>query len=178
MNTKLYKQNGGHTIGENTLQDQFLTELVKQKAIRPSIRSFCFHNDKILVQRPSDNPTACYAFIGGILEIGEKMEERIRKGYIEETNAEVISAEYLFVVENIFDYKDGIFHSLEHYFFVDINSYDISSCDPELLQFWLPLNELQKYDLRPHVLRDALIDGSWKNKKHFINDTRNTDRNA
>jgi ADP-ribose pyrophosphatase YjhB (NUDIX family) len=36
------------------------------------------------VQRLSDDPNACYAFIGGALEFGELMEERLRQEYRED----------------------------------------------------------------------------------------------
>ena len=156
------------TQHDMTSEQTFLTDFVKKKTIRVTVRSLCLYENKLLVQKPADNPDNCYAFIGGILELGESLEERIRKEYVEETNARVVSAEYLLVVENRFRYAGGVFHSLEHYFLVELDRYDVATRDPELKQYWLSLNDLRNYNLRPHALRDVIADGSWKDKKHLI----------
>lgn len=126
------------------------------------------HGGALLVQRPADDPASCYAFIGGGLETGERMEDRIRQEYREELGREVVRAEYLFVVENRFRTAAGLVHSLEHYFLVELDGYDVRSREDHLVQCWLPLRELPAHDVRPRVVRDAIIDGSWTTRRHLV----------
>lgn len=148
--------------------DAFLTAVVAKGDIRVSVRSICLHEGAVLVQRHADDPASYHAFIGGGLETGERMEDRIRREYSEETDRQVVRAEYLFVVENRVRTAAGILHSLEHYFSVELDSHDVRSREAHLVQSWLPLSELAAYDVRPHVVRDAIVDGSWKTRKHLI----------
>jgi ADP-ribose pyrophosphatase YjhB (NUDIX family) len=146
----------------------FLTSVAKSGAIRVSVRSICLHDGAVLVQSHADDPASYYAFIGGGLETGELMEERIRSEYREETNRQVVGARYLFVVENRVRTDAGILHSLEHYFLVELDSYDVRSRESHLVQSWLPLSRLSTYDVRPHAVRDALVDGTWQTRKHLV----------
>jgi ADP-ribose pyrophosphatase YjhB (NUDIX family) len=148
--------------------EAFLRRVAEKGDIRISVRSICIHDGALLVQRHADDPASYYAFIGGGLETGERMEDRIRREYGEETDRQVVRARYLFVVENRVRTAAGILHSLEHYFSVDLDSRDVRSREPHLVQCWLPLSELPAYDVRPHVVRDAIVDGTWKTRKHLV----------
>jgi ADP-ribose pyrophosphatase YjhB (NUDIX family) len=146
----------------------FLERVAEKGEIRVSVRSICLHDGTVLVQSHAEDPASYYAFIGGGLETGERMEDRIRLEYGEETDRQLVRAQYLFVVENRVRTDAGILHSLEHYFRVELDSYDVRSREPHLVQSWLPLSRLSSVDLRPHVVRDALADGSWAMRKHFV----------
>jgi ADP-ribose pyrophosphatase YjhB (NUDIX family) len=148
--------------------DAFLRTVAEKGDIRVSVRSICLHDGAVLVQRHADDPASYHAFIGGELETGERMEDRIRREYSEETDRQVVRAEYLFVVENRVRTAAGILHSLEHYFSVELDSCDVRSREAHLVQCWLPLSELSACDVRPRVVRDAIVDGSWKTRKHLI----------
>jgi len=151
-----------------TNEDGFLASVAAKGDLRVSVRSICIHDGALLVQRHADDPASYYAFIGGGLETGELMEDRIRQEYREETGREVVRARYLFVVENRVRMPAGILHSLEHYFAVELDSHDVRSREDHLVQSWLPLSRLPEYDVRPHVVRDAIIDGSWETQEHLI----------
>ncbi|HEY0249878.1 MAG TPA: hypothetical protein VGC41_00040 [Kofleriaceae bacterium] len=90
-------------------------------------------HDKVLVQRPTNDPDACYATVMGW--------------------------RYLFVVENCFRLGDTLVQSLEHYLEVAIDRQDVESREAHLSQHWLPLAHLRDYDVRPHIVRDALVAG-------------------
>jgi ADP-ribose pyrophosphatase YjhB (NUDIX family) len=149
-------------------QDAFLTGMAEKGDIRISVRSICMHDGALLVQRPADDPASCYAFIGGGLETGELLEDRIRQEYREEMGRQVVRARYLFVVENRFRTAAGLCHSLEHYFAVELDSHEVRSREDHLVQSWLPLSQLAAHDVRPHVVRDAIVDGTWETRKHLI----------
>ncbi len=151
-----------------SFENEAFNKIIATKLIRLSVRSLCFHDDKILVQRPTDDPDACYGTIGGRLELGESLEDRIRREYEEETNARVTKSEYLFVIENRFRYNNGIIHLVEHFFLVELDKYEIDSHERHICQHWLPVEKIKDYDFRPHILRDAIADGSWRHIKHLI----------
>jgi ADP-ribose pyrophosphatase YjhB (NUDIX family) len=147
-------------------EDEHFRRVVQTRAIRVAVRAICIRGDALLVQRPADDPTACYAFIGGQLEVGDTFESRMRAELDEELGAKLVRAQYLFVVENRFRVADGLVHALEHFVRVDIEG-EHSSREPHLTQRWVPLAELAQLDLRPTVVRDALVDGSWTTVKHL-----------
>lgn len=122
----------------------------------------------VLVQRPADDPSSCYAFIGGEYEVGDTFETRLRKEFEEETNARVVAAQYLFCVENHFRYKADVIQQAEHYFLVSLDRRDVVSNELHLTQHWLPLADLRNVDLRPFVVRDAVASGSYLTDRHLI----------
>ncbi len=68
--------------------------------VRVRVAAIVVNDGHLLVQKPTDDPDACYAFIGGMYEVGDTLVERLRLEFEEETTAKVLSARYLFVVEN------------------------------------------------------------------------------
>ncbi len=149
-------------------EDEFLASVAKKGDLRVSVRSICMHDGALLVQRRADDPSSVHAFVGGGLEAGELMENRIRQEYREEMGREVVRARYLFVVENRIRTAAGVAHSLEHYFAVELDSHEVRSRESHLVQCWLPVSRLSEYDVRPRVVRDAIIDGSWEMRKHLV----------
>lgn len=49
-----------------------------------------------------------------------------------------------------------------------MNETAIASQESHLIQRWLPVKHLQDYDIRPHVVGDAICDGSWLTAKRLI----------
>lgn len=148
-------------------ESSYFEAVAARKLVRPSVRAIVVRGGKVLAQRPTDDPSSPYAFIGGEYELGDSLEERIRLEFEEETTAKLISARYLFVVENVFRWKGSLVHLLEHYMEVEIDRVEIESREPHLSQHWLPVARLAEIDLRPRVVRDALIDGRWRNARHL-----------
>ena len=95
------------------------------------------------------------------MEFGERMEERLCHEYQEETGRSVVEAVYLFVVENRFRFDGALVHSVEHYFRVSLDSYDVQSSERHVTQHWPPIGDLTRYDVRPRVVRDAIVNGAW-----------------
>ena len=149
-------------------QSRFFKKIADRQSIRISVRSICLRHGCLLVEQPSDDPYACYSFIGGELKFNELMELGLKREYREEIGLEVKILQYLFVVENRFLFDNRLIHSLEHYFQTQIDRTEIMSQEPDLIQRWLPVKHLKQYDLRPHVVRDAIFDGSWLTAKRLI----------
>jgi ADP-ribose pyrophosphatase YjhB (NUDIX family) len=151
-----------------TTQDEHFRRVAQSGAIRPSVRAICLRGDTILAQQPADDPSSCFAFVGGRLEVGDTFEGRIRVELDEELGSTVTRVEYLFVVENRFRVPEGLVHCVEHFLHVDIADGEVRTREPHLTHHWLPLAQLPVVDLRPRVVRDALIDGSWTTVRHLL----------
>lgn len=113
-------------------QDQFFRAVASRKVPRIRIAGIVVAEQAVLVQRPADDPQACYAFIGGEYEIGDTFETRLRKEIYEETNAQVVEAQYLFCVENHFQYKGNLIQQAEHYYLANLDRRDVESREAHL----------------------------------------------
>ncbi|MCM2477039.1 NUDIX domain-containing protein [Rhizobium sp. CG5] len=149
-------------------QDQFFQAVASRQIPRVRIAGIVVNDGKVLVQKPADDPSSCYAFIGGEYEVGDTFETRLRKEFEEETNARVVAARYLFCVENHFRYNGHHIQQAEHFFLVSLDRHDITSHEDHLTQHWLPLADLPNADLRPFVVRDAMASGSYLTDRHLI----------
>lgn len=158
---------GGGSIVESS-QDRFFQAVATRQIPRVRVAGIVVEDGKVLVQQPADDPSSCYAFIGGEYEIGDTFESRLRKEFEEETNARVRQARYLFCVENHFRYRGQLIQQAEHYFLVSLDRHDVVSNEKHLKQHWLPLETLASVDLRPVVVRDAVACGSYLTDRHLI----------
>jgi ADP-ribose pyrophosphatase YjhB (NUDIX family) len=137
--------------------------------MRLKVRGIAIRDGRILVQRPTGDPGACYAFIGGSYEVGETMAERVAKEYTEETNARVLTSRYLFVIERPRRVIEGrLVQALEHFFEVTLDREDIESREAHLAQHWLSLSALKSYDLRPWIVRDLIAEGRVYAVRHLL----------
>jgi len=148
-------------------QDEFFAAVAGRNVVRPSVRAIVIVDGQLLVQRPTDEPDACYAFVGGEYEVGDSFESRLRREFEEETSARLVSCAYRFVVENCFEHAGRLIHNLEHYFEVVLDRVAIESREPHLAQHWLPIDRLAEHDIRPHVVRDAIVAGTWRDARHL-----------
>lgn len=151
-----------------TRQDDFFKAVASRNIVRVRVAGIVISEGQLLVQKPTDDPEACYAFIGGEYELGDTFESRIKKEFEEETSARVARTDYLFVVENRFRVNCKEIHSLEHYMLVKIDRHDVESLGPHLSQHWIPLHLLKDVDLRPHVVRNVIVTGRFMEVKHLI----------
>ena len=150
-----------------TRQDEFFAAVASRQLVRPAVRAIVRSERGFLVQRPTDDPHAHYAFIGGEYEHGDTFDERLRREFEEETTARVLSAEYLFVVENRFAVKEGLVQTLEHYFEVVLDKLDVASREPHLEQLWLPPHVFAAANVRPTIVRDALSSGTGRSTRRL-----------
>ena len=148
-------------------EDRFFATVAARKLVRPSVRAIVCGERGFLVQRPTDSPEGHYAFIGGEYELGDTFDERLRREFEEETSARVLNANYLFVVENRFLWRGQLVQTLEHYFEVKLDRTEVTSREPHLEQLWLSMDEFAVADVRPRVVRDALVSGEWRNVRQL-----------
>jgi ADP-ribose pyrophosphatase YjhB (NUDIX family) len=149
-------------------EQELLKRIAAQSVVRIGVRAVVLSQGRALVQKPTDDPTACYAFIGGGYEVGDTLVSRLRQEFEEETNATVVDCQYLFVVENRARVNGRLIHGLEHYFAVTLDREDIESREGLLAQHWLPVSSLKEYDLRPWVVRDVVAEGKLHEVRHLV----------
>lgn len=144
--------------------------MVESGQVRPGARAIIVNSarDHFLVEKNNGARDQYLNFIGGGVELGETLVACIEREILEETNAKVIRMEYLFVVENFITFKGEMTHGLGHYFEVEIDRKEVRS-DIDGIEFiWFSVNELAQVDLRPHVVRDCIEDGSYRSVRHLI----------
>ena len=149
-------------------EQEFLNSLAARNAVRISVRAVVLSRGRVLVQKPTDDPGACYAFIGGEYEVGDTLVGRLRQEFEEETNAQVVDCQYLLVVENRLRVNGKLIQSLDHFFAVTLDREDIESREGHLAQHWLPVSSLKDYDLRPWIARDVIAEGRLHSARHLV----------
>lgn len=150
-----------------TRQDDFFAAVASRRLVRPAVRAIVRSERGFLVQRPTDDPHAHHAFIGGEYELGDSFEERLRREFEEETTARVVALDYRFVVENRFRVGAGLIQTLEHYFEVRLDRMGVASREPHLEQLWLPEGDFADADVRPTIVRDAVLREDWRSIRHL-----------
>lgn len=162
----------------SSLEQKFFDAIANREVVRPSVRALIFSTDgeRLLVQRPSDTPGTNYAFIGGEYEVGDTFEGRLRLEIEEETSAQLLKWEYLFVVENRFMAGDKRIHGLEHYLAATIDRENVESHEAHLVQEWLPVVDLPSKVLRPMIVRDLIVSRDLASVRHLVVDGWLTDR--
>ena len=147
---------------------EFFETIASRNLPRITVRAIVLSSGQTLVQKPTDDPTACYAFIGGEYEVGDSFEGRLRREFEEETTGRMVSCEYLFVVETQFVVYDKLIHCVEHFCAVTLDRERIESREGHLSQHWLPVFGLKAYDLRPWVVRDVIANGLLHSVRHLV----------
>jgi len=148
-------------------QDEFFRAVAARNVVRVSVRAIVIDNEHVLVQRPTDEPDACYAFVGGEYELGDTFESRLHREFSEETSARVTRCDYRFVVENRFEHAGTTIQTLDHFFEVTLDRREIESREPLLSQHWLRIARLDDFDVRPTVVRDTIRGGTWRDVRHL-----------
>lgn len=138
--------------------------------IRVSARAVILNRaeDHILIERNYGVQNEYANFIGGGVEVGETLLECIQRELAEETNARITQTKYLFVLENFFTHEYETRHSLEHYFEIELEREDITPKSEGVEFLWVPINQLGDVDLRPMVVRNRIMDGTFRHVDHLI----------
>lgn len=136
--------------------------------IRVSVRAIVLNKGRVLAQKPTVDPSACYAFIGGGYDIGDTFASRLKREFEEETNANIVDCRYLFVVENRLRMDEELLQAVMHFFAVTLDREDIKSREKHLAQHWLPVATLKDYDLRPLIVRDVIAEGRLHSVRHLV----------
>lgn len=106
-----------------------------------------------------------YAMPGGHLEFGESLRTCLAREFHEETGLQIQTGKLAYVIENFFTNKGVRTHEIGFYFVVhplsdlprpDRRGY-VPPSEAAVRPRFLPLPELARYNLRPLVLRELLV---------------------
>ncbi|MBA2174790.1 NUDIX hydrolase [Halobacillus locisalis] len=117
-------------------------------------------NDHVLLHRHKDD--SYWALPGGGVEIGESTKESVVREWKEELAVEIKVKSTAFIVEQFFTYRDRPMHELGFYYNMTTPTSLFQKGrfhgmeGDHLIYQWLPLDEIEEYDIRPAFLRDRL----------------------
>jgi 8-oxo-dGTP diphosphatase len=108
------------------------------------------HNGKILLEKRKNDPgKGKWSIPGGLVELGERVEETVVREVKEETGLDVEKPEHVDVVDNVsFDEDSKVkYHFVIIDYFVKLVGGTLSAAsDAEELE-WVTLDNVEKYDL-------------------------------
>lgn len=114
----------------------------------PTVGAVIFNPDGKLLLCKSDKWNNQYVIPGGHIELGEKMEEALRREIREETGLEVYDITLISLKESVFS---DTFHEKKNFIFIDFtcktDSYEVILNDEAQEYRWIKLSDIDHYDL-------------------------------
>jgi len=111
-------------------------------------------NGKILLEKRKSEPgRGKWSIPGGLVELGESLEETVIREVREETSLEVEKPELIDVVDNISMDENGRikYHFVTVDYFVKLKGGRLKAADDAAELRWVTLDEVEKYDLTKTV---------------------------
>jgi len=137
----------------------------KQQYPEPTVGALIFNQeDKVLLLK-SDKWRNKYVIPGGHIELGETMEDALRREVKEETGLDIYDIEFVSLQESIFD---EAFHEERHFIFIDFvcrtdsNKVVLNAESQEYI--WVSLKEASRLPINGYTKR--LIEDLKPEEKH------------
>ena len=115
--------------------------------------------DEMLVVRRAKNPAkGTLDLPGGFVDMGETVEEGMRREIKEETGLDVGEIQYLFSSPNVYQYSGMGIHTLDMDFLVRVTGEcQVKAADDAAEARWIPLNEVKPEEFGLTSIRNAVI---------------------
>ena len=166
----------------------------RKKLVKLRVNAVCYEDEQVLMVkhkslRGSDDFAESYWILpGGVLEQGETLEEGVQRELLEETGYKADVKKMIFVKEFLYPFppaqdKGSFYHSVTLGYYCEITGGELQTgYDPELPKDqqmiletrWLPLADLDKFEIYPPDLARLLKDGErtrFKNENVEILDS-------
>ncbi|TEU10347.1 MAG: NUDIX domain-containing protein [Anaerolineales bacterium] len=136
----------------------------EQQYPEPTVGALIFNQDKVLLLK-SDKWRNKYVIPGGHIELGETMEDALRREIKEETGLDIYDIEFASLQEFIFD---AAFHEERHFIFIDFvcrtdsNKVVLNAESQEYV--WVSLKEASRLPIDRYTKR--LIEDLKPEEKH------------
>ena len=149
----------------------YFQSMIEKGQIRIGARAIITNaaQDRFLVEKNHSEPGQVLNFSGGVLELGESLDQCLKREIMEETFVSISRMDYLFFVENFITHKEEVIDGIGFYYLVELGQEDIKSANDDFEFFWFSKKELAELDLRPYIVRDCIIDGSYLSISRLIN---------
>ncbi|CAH2215421.1 NUDIX domain-containing protein [Tepidibacter aestuarii] len=133
----------------------------------PTVGAVIFNPEGKILLCKSNKWNDQYVIPGGHIELGEKMEDALKREILEETGLHIYDIKLISLKESV--YSDT-FHEKKHFIFIDYqcktDSINVQLNDEADAYEWVDLEEIENYDLGGFV-KELLL--KLKNKKQAIN---------
>jgi ADP-ribose pyrophosphatase YjhB (NUDIX family) len=115
--------------------------------------------EMLVVRRAKEPAKGTLDLPGGFVDMGETVEEGMRREIKEETGLDVHDIRYLFSSPNVYMYSGMGVHTLDMDFLVPVSGDipAITAADDAAEAFWLPLSEVNPDDFGLTSIRNAVI---------------------
>ena len=116
--------------------------------------------EMLVVRRAKEPAKGTLDLPGGFVDMGETVEEGMRREIKEETGLDVQDIQYQFSSPNIYMYSGMGVHTLDMDFLVPVRSDAISMVkadDDAAEAFWIPINEVNPDEFGLTSIRNAVI---------------------
>lgn len=128
---------------------------VSDLIFRPSSYGLIINNGKIALMKTSS--TGRYQFPGGGVDLGESMEEALRREVKEETGLVIDTAKLIDCNDLFFEYtpEKYCFHSIQFFYLCSVESTELVADDKvndneAVMPRWIPIDSLKKEDFQDH----------------------------
>ena len=128
--------------------------MTEQKYPEPAVGALIFNKEGKIFLMKSHKWNNKYVIPGGHIELGETMEDALKREIKEETNMDIYNIRYIGHQEFIFD---NVFWKKKHFIFFDYscktnsNNIKLNSEAEELI--WVYPEEALKLDVEPYTLK-------------------------
>jgi nucleoside triphosphatase len=133
----------------------------------PTVGAVIFNPENKILLCKSHKWDNKYVIPGGHIELGEKMEEALKREVLEETGVEIFDIKLIGVKESIFS---DTFHEKKHFIFIDYtcktDSYIVTLNEEAQEYKWVDLGEIENYELGGFT-RSLLME--LRNEKETLN---------
>ncbi len=135
------------------------------KKIEIISRAVIIKGEDILVCKEKNSN---YYFLpGGHVEFGEFSKEALLRELQEELFINIANADIIGVVENQYSTRGKDRQEINFIYKIDYSDIDIKSKEEHIDFYFLPINSLEKEDVRPKDLKEAIM--KWNKDKKFFN---------
>ncbi|MFC0877573.1 NUDIX domain-containing protein [Saccharicrinis sp. FJH2] len=114
----------------------------------PTVGAVIFNPDNKVLLCKSHKWNDQYVIPGGHIELGETMEQALKREILEETGLEIYDIQLVSLTETVFN---KVFHERKHFIFIDFicrtDSNHVVLNDEAEEYKWVHLNDIEKYDI-------------------------------
>ncbi len=116
-------------------------------------------NEMLVVRRAKEPAKGTLDLPGGFCDMGETVEEGMRREIEEETGLKVQDIKYLFSSPNVYQYSGMGIHTLDMDYLVRVkcDSIPIQAADDAAEAIWIPINEVNPAEFGLTSIRNAVI---------------------
>ena len=131
--------------------------MTEQKYPEPTVGALIFNQEGKIFLMSSPKWRGKYIIPGGHIELGETMEEALKREIKEETNLDIFDLEFLVLQEFIFGKE---FHEKRHFIFLDYvcktRSKDVVLNDEGRDYVWVTVEEALNLSIEPYTRNTIL----------------------